>query len=1360
MIFVFAIIAALFAIPSFFVSEAGRRSGEGLIVPTRSHSNDLENYDIRTDKSSFAKMAAMRAADGKSAVNVADIRDRFASAEDELRSRVPSLKVEYNSDIRIPEVIASDIQQGKHFLSGAAPGKRSDILRQFLKENNSLLGLRNDQIDELRVAADYTNPNGVLSFAELNQEINGIPVFRGEVKAGFTEKGEIIRVINNLAPGIDEAQASKDFGDPASAVRAAAAKVNKTLSGKEQTFNPKASDDNTAVFGDLSRTTAEKMYFPTEPGVAVPAWRVMVASGVSTYYVIVSAADGTMLWRKNLTEDQTQSATYNVYTNSNAMIDVADNPFPLTPGPSSPLLGTQGAAINRTQVSRVGNEPPYTFNQLGWIPDGGNTTEGNNVQAGLDRKLPNTGSPANPADIDPDGVAVGSPNRVFDFNFTPGNPNDNSGDSPLPAGQSPGTCLAQTNIDLPTDYQKAITTQLFYIVNRYHDEMYLLGFTEAARNFQNTNFTGQGLGNDRVSAQAQDCSGTANANFTTPADGSRPTMQMYLWPGPNPDFDGSLDSDVVIHEHTHGLSNRLHGNGSGLSTNMSRGMGEGWSDFYAHSMLSEPTDDVNGIYTTGGYATYNITAGFTGNYYYGIRRYPKAVMSVTGGANNKPHNAYTFSYINADCNTRLNSNNFAFPRGPVGSATCDQVHNIGEIWSSALWEVRARFINRLNWAEGNRRMLQLVTDGMKLAPLGPTILQERDAIIAAAIASTPGQGSGPDVADMWAGFAIRGMGANASIQNVGSGANNTAVTDGFETPNLVQSPQFTFSDAAGNNNGIAEPGEPLQLTIPLTNNTGSNAVGVTLQVGGGGFASYGDIAYTATASRSVGFVVPLGTACGNAVTVTLYVSSSLGSTSFQRTISIGTPIATFTENFDGVTAPAFPAGWTAAQVQNGTNFVTTTLNVDTAPNAAFALDPSTVGGGTDLTSPSIPITATGALLTFRHRYDTEGGWDGGLLEISIGGGGFQDILTAGGDFVQNGYNSTLGVNSGGNSPLGGRSAWSGNSNGYVTTIVRLPAAAAGQNVQLRFRFGADDNTTGAGPNPGWYVDSISLAGNFACSYTPPNSNVRADFDGDGRTDVSVFRPSDGNWYILGSTDGFFARSWGLATDVTTPADFDRDGKADIVVFRKSDIPGSVYYLLKSNGNVFEAKPWGSAEDISVMADYDGDGTPDPAVFRPSTGAWYVLKSTGGFDITPFGQAGDIPIAGDFDGDHIADRTIYRDGYWITLKTTGGVSYTAWGVNTDKLVPADYDGDGKDDIAIFRPSDGVWWIRRSLDGGIDAIAWGQAGDVPVPGNYDADNKADVAVYREGAWYILNSAGGISIHSFGGPGDQALPASYIP
>jgi hypothetical protein len=196
-------------------------------------------------------------------------------------------------------------------------------------------------------------------------------------------------------------------------------------------------------------------------------------------------------------------------------------------------------------------------------------------------------------------------------------------------------------------------------------------------------------------------------------------------------------------------------------------------------MLAEPTDPINGVYSLGGYATYLGTTGYVTNYYSGIRRFPKAVIAFTG-PNGKPHNPLTFRYMNSDCNTLIGSTttnpNSAYPRGPFGSSTCDQVHNLGEIWSSALWEVRAIMVQRLGFTAGTERVLQVVTDGMKLAPTGPTFLQERDAIITAAAAYSP-----EDAADVREGFRRRGMGYGASIQNAGSSliGNRTAVTESF-----------------------------------------------------------------------------------------------------------------------------------------------------------------------------------------------------------------------------------------------------------------------------------------------------------------------------------------------------------------------------------------------------------------------------------------------------------------------------------------------------------------------------------------------------------------------------------------------------
>jgi hypothetical protein len=220
---------------------------------------------------------------------------------------------------------------------------------------------------------------------------------------------------------------------------------------------------------------------------------------------------------------------------------------------------------------------------------------------------------------------------------------------------------------------------------------------------------------------------------------------------------------------------------------MSGGMGEGWSDFYARSLLSTADESVNGLYTIGGWATKQIDGpAYLDNYYYGIRRFPYAPRAVTG-LNGRPHSPLTFGDIDS---TQADLTDGAYPRGPIGVAQFDQVHNIGEVWAGMLWEVRARFVTRLGHAVGNQRMLQYVTDGMKLDPTGPTMLQARDAIITAANA---GGGTAADIADIWAGFATRGMGVLAQITNPGAGANTTRVVESFLTPSDPV-PSFSIND--------------------------------------------------------------------------------------------------------------------------------------------------------------------------------------------------------------------------------------------------------------------------------------------------------------------------------------------------------------------------------------------------------------------------------------------------------------------------------------------------------------------------------------------------------------------------------------
>ncbi len=264
-LFVLGVITAIFVVPYQFGTKAAAEKGEGVIKRTISLDEGIPKmWDIREEQGSefTDALSAIRQSAVKNASEVADIRDGFVRGEAAFKRAHPTAKIEYNLDIRIPEVFTPDVNQRKiQWLTKPSAVSRPELLRTFLKGNQELTGVNQAQIDMLKVGADYTNPDGNISYVRLEQEINGVPVFRGEVNAGFTRNGQLMRVINNLAPGVDYSSVSANFGDPLAAVRIAAGHIKHELRSFDVTRNNAESTDLKVVFGHGDwATTAENLF--------------------------------------------------------------------------------------------------------------------------------------------------------------------------------------------------------------------------------------------------------------------------------------------------------------------------------------------------------------------------------------------------------------------------------------------------------------------------------------------------------------------------------------------------------------------------------------------------------------------------------------------------------------------------------------------------------------------------------------------------------------------------------------------------------------------------------------------------------------------------------------------------------------------------------------------------------------------------------------------------------------------------------------------------------------------------------------------------------------------------------------------
>ncbi|MBC8029250.1 MAG: M36 family metallopeptidase [Pyrinomonadaceae bacterium] len=690
-------------------------------------SSKFPDYDIRlVGKGEFTDEDVTSASAKHGAQRSMAVQSR-ASAVESFRSRLSQEKA---GNLRATVNEAGAMKN--FFIDGATlSDPRSDtannIARDFLEQHASVFAVSDVSTLEL---SNEDNDRGT-AFLEYFQTVGGFKVFEGEVLVAVNKNGEVLSVREGflvtgqqvgLKPKLTEAQGI------ARAFRYAGRDVFPSFAETySRASNSEKSRFANPISQDLEEVTSELTVMRVGEAARL-AWHVYADAGPNAWYeMLVDAHSGELLFRRNLYITAAQGTVYI----------------------ESPTHGS------RQLVSFVGDTVINT--SAGWMGTSTVTT-GNNVEAYLDTDANNAPDNNNGA-----GLSVGhasAANQDFTFPFS-------------------------TTVD-PRTQQAAVVTNLFYFNNIMHDFSYGLGFTETARNFQTNNYGRGGTGNDSVRAEAQDGSGTNNANFATPPDGSRPRMQQYLFTAPTPDRDSSLDGDVVFHEYGHGISNRLIGNGStALSGTQSGAMGEGWSDYWAIT--------INGDGAVGEYVMNNTI---------GIRRAAYAVPA------NTVHDSY------AD----------------IGAGGF-QVHRDGEVWAATLWDLRTQL--------GAATTNNIVLNGMKFTPNRPSFLNARDGILQA----DQNLYAGANRCAIWTVFARHGMGVSA----VGNdGTTHTAASDlpsdcGGTCTYSISPTSASFAAGAGTGSVSVTAGAGCNWTAV------SNATFITITSGSSGSGN-GAVGYSVAAN--------------------------------------------------------------------------------------------------------------------------------------------------------------------------------------------------------------------------------------------------------------------------------------------------------------------------------------------------------------------------------------------------------------------------------------------------------------------------------------------------------------------------------